>query len=434
MRRLAVGAGGLGVSSLALPERAARAATPTRRGRSLEAISFVPAPGQVAPISGPGTDAPGTLFQVMYSTAAGPGSGNGNNYFAPWCSGVYAPDDGPLGSMVFCNGGGADYWGNEVYRFALDTRTWSRVSERSTGLNGKTGAPEDDPNFDAQWGEHISPGGKPPPQPGVPHSYDQMEYLPPHLGGGPRGSFMFITRTIVYRHRRFRHPHLFDLDSLRWRRGLAQPGIIRIGEVESPSWCFDAKRNRYWGIDGSESGIFITRLHSVVFDPNTRLGVAQTVPIPEFLTPSNYPVSRYWPRGDLLLVAGMSADRKAFALWACSLEENRASGFVVVPLAGNALPPPGAGYGLAYCDDLDCFFVRTAAGHRQKIWKVVPPKSNFLASPWQVEEIVMQGATVAPNDNGQGLWKRLMYAPPMKCLLWVDDTRGPVYAYRPLGS
>ena len=375
-----------------------------------------------------------TLADVMYWTAAGPGSRNGNSYFGNWCSGVYAPDDGTYGSLVFCNGGDADYWGNEVYKFSLDTRTWSRVSERSSGLNGQTAKNEDDPNFDTAWGEHVTPGGKVPPQPGVPHSYDQMEYLPPRLGGGARGAFLFPTRTIVYRYRAYKHPHIFDLSAKTWRRGSAAPGIVGIGNVDSPSWCFDSLRGRFWGIDGGASGIFITKINYLQFDPKTRLASAYGVAIPQYLTPWGYPVSRYWRGGDLMLVAGLTRDGTAFGLWACPLATAEERGFVALPLGGKAMPPPSQGYGFAYCGDLDCFFVRTSSAHRQKMWKITPPKSNYLASTWTVEEINMGGVTVAEKGNGQGMWKRLMYAPPLKCLIWVDDVQGPVYAYRPAGT
>ena len=110
-------------------------------------IAKVPPPGEVAAISGPGTDAPNTMSKVMYLTTAGGASGSGGNYFSIWCSGVHAPDDGPYGSMVFSNGGDGDYWGNEVYKFSIATRTWSRECERSTGISGAVG----DPNFDAAW-------------------------------------------------------------------------------------------------------------------------------------------------------------------------------------------------------------------------------------------------------------------------------------------
>lgn len=407
--------------------------SPRSRNRAAAGIGKALRPGEVAAIAGPGTDAPNTLSDVMYLTPAGHGSGNGNNYFGNWCSGVYAPDDGPYGSMVFCNGGDGDYWGNEVYKFALDTRTWSRASERSTGLTGKTTIVDGDPNFDADWGEHLTPGGTIPPQPGVPHSYDQMEYLPPHLGGGSKGAFLFPTRTIVYRYRRYKHPHVFDLDKKVWRRGSATTGMIGIGNVDSPSWCFDTLRDRFWGIDGGLSSQFISRINYLAFDAKTGLATASSAMIPRHLTPRGYPVSRYWPTGDLMLLAGQNRDGTAFSVRACPLANAGESGFVTLALSGDTIPVPSGGYGLAYCEDLDCFFVRTSSAHRQKIWKLIPPKSNYLANAWVIEEINMSGIAVSAKDNRQGMWKRFMYAPPLKCLLWVDDIHGAVYAYRPLG-
>jgi len=379
-------------------------------------------------LSGPGTNAPGTLAAVMYRTPAGPGSGTGNNYFSMWTSGCYAKDDGPFGSMVFCSGGDGDYWGNEVYKFSLDTRTWTRECSRSTGLSGE----RSDPNFDTAWGEHLSPGGNPPPQPGVPHTYDQVEYLPPHLGGGASGSFMFCTRTVVYRVRGFRHPHVFDLHARRWRRGSETPGIVAYGaQTDAPSWCFDTKRNRYWGIRGGEGGHSINRLNYLDFDPKTGLATSGHVNIPSHLTPRQLPFSRHWPTGDLMLIGGWNRAGTAFDLRACSLA-HASMGFSSLELSGSTIPL--GRYGFAYCDDLDCFFVRMSSGHRQKIWKIVPPDSDALARPWDVEEITMRGVTVAAAGHGQGMWKRLMYVPPLKCLTWVDDAQGAVYAYRPLGT
>jgi len=369
------------------------------------------------------------MSDVMYLTPAGPGSGSGNNYFANWCSGVYAPDDAIYGSMVFCCGGDADYWGNEVYKFALDTRTWSRVSERSTGLNGVTTS-GGDPNFDETWGEHA------PNTPGVPHSYDQMEYLPSALGGGPKGAFLFPTRTIVYRTRKFHHPHFFDLDAKTWRRGSATPGIVAWEGnpgPDEPTWCFDSSRNRFWGLSAGDGGLFATRLHYMDFDLGTRLATASFVAIPSFLTPYISPTSRYWPTGDLMIAVGLDSGLANIQIIACPLA-TPASGFTQLTLAG-AVIPVGRRYGFAYCNDLDCFFLRTCeGGNTQKVWKLQPPASNYLTSAWTATEIVMGGDTVAAKENLQGMWKRFMYAPPLKCLIWVDDIRGAVYAYRPVGT
>ena len=388
-------------------------------------------PGDVKAISGPGTDAPNTMSDVMYLTPAGEGSRNGTGYFGNWCSGVYAPNDGMLGAMVFSNGGDADYWGNEVYKFSIETRTWSRECVRSTGINGRRSV-GGDPNFDGTWGEHITPGGTPPPQPGVPHSYDQMEYLPPHLGGGAKGSFMFCTRTIVYGYRGFNHPHVFNLYAKAWRHGSTTPGIVAFGASDSPTWCFDSNRNRFWGLMGGASGIQNEAIRYLDFNSNTGLATSGGIAMPTFLSPNGYPVSRYWPTGDLMMVLGKSGD--VVKLFSASLEIVGKSGFSSLNLGGATLPATGQGYGLAYCDAMDCFFVRTAAGHRQKIWKITPPKSNYLRSAWIVDEITMRGSAVIGEGNPQGMWKRFMYVPPLKCLMWVDDIKGGVYAYRPMGT
>ena len=395
--------------------------------RSVAGIGNVPPRGEVAAISGPGTDAPNTMSDVMYLIPAGPGSGTGGNYFANWCSGVYAPDDGIHGSMLFCNGGDGDYWGNEVYKFSLDTRIWSRESERSIGLTGVTTA-GGDRGFDETWGEHA--GGAP----GVPHSYDQMEYLPPTLGGGAKGAFLFPTRTIVYRTRKYFHPHFFDLDAKKWHRGSAFPNITSYGGTmgpDEPTWCFDASRGRFWGISGGDGGLWNSRLQYLDFDPATRLATAGFISIPRQLTPYMSPVSRRWPAGDLMLVIGLNRALDAIQVIACPLATPTA-GFSPINLTGDTIP--AGKYGLAYCDDLDCFFVRMAAGFRQTIWKLTPPKSSYLTRAWAVEKTDMGGATVGATDHPQGMWKRFMYAPPLKCLIWVDDVKGAVYAYRPVGT
>jgi len=384
-------------------------------------------PGEVKAISGPGTDAPNTMSNVMYLTPAGEGSRNGSSYFGNWCSGAYARHDGASGAMVFSNGGDADYWGNEIYKFSIDTRVWSRECARSGAMNGRTKA-GDDSNFDETWGEHTTPGGTPPPQPGVPHSYDQIEYLPPKLGGGAKGSFMFCTRTIVYRYRRFSHPHVFDLNAKKWRRGSATPGIVGFGASDAPTWCFDSSRNRFWGLMGGASGVRNEVLRYLDFSSETGLATSGSLAMPSFLSPG-YPTSRYWPKGDLLLVIGVSEG--VVTLLSASLDPAGKKGFSAVRLSGAKLPVDSQGYGLVYCDDMDCFFVRTASGHRQKIWRITPPESRSTQGTWAVEEITMRGGLVDGKDNPQGMWKRFMYVPPLKCLMWVDDIKGAVYAYRP---
>jgi hypothetical protein len=388
--------------------------------------AWLPPVGEVKAISGPGTDAPNVAANVMYLSPAGPGSGSGGNYFGNWCSGVYAEDDGTLGSLVYCSGGDGDYWGNEVYKFLFDNRSWSRECERSTGLLGGTSGNPPDPNFDSVWSEHVSGTLR---QPGVPHSYDQTEYLPAALGGGAKGSFVFLTRTQVYRYHGAKSPQLFDLDKGTWRRGYSDPNVVAWEGTlppDAPSWCLDRTRNRYWGI--KDGGIYITRLNWMSFGVNGQLNSVGGTPIPQFLVPKRYPTSRHWPKGDLLLVAGMNPSLTGFSLNACPLA-TPATGFKLLTLSGNNIPG-GGGYGFVHCPDLDCFFVRTADGSRQVIWKITPPASDYLTGTWTVTQITMPGDTVSAKGNAQGMWKRFAYAANIKSLAWVDDINGPVYVFR----
>lgn len=132
-----------------------------------------------------------------------------------------------------------------------------------------------------------------------------------------------------------------------------------------------------------------------------------------------------------MLVAGQNRALTGFEAKACSLVAT-AFGFSTLALTGDIIP--AGRYGFAYCDDLDCFFVRMADGDRQTIWKLQPPASNYLARSWTVTKITMAGVTVAAVGHVQGMWKRFMYVPRLKCLMWVDDIKGAVYAYRPVGT
>ncbi len=69
--------------------------------------------------------------------------------------------------------------------------------------------------------------------------------------------------------------------------------------------------------------------------------------------------------------------------------------------------------------------MRCPAGEPAKIWKIKPS----LTVAWTVEEISFDDP---PADNGhvQGMWKRFMYVPSLKSVVWVDNATSPVYGVR----
>ncbi len=404
--------------------------------------SWVPLAGQVAAISGPGTAAPNTLSSVLYGTAVDGFGGAGLTYFSSWCSGVYAPNYGTYGAIAFANGGDGDYFGNEGYVFEFDTRTWKRLGVRSTGLNGLRGSPGADPNFDdSAWGEHTTPGGVPPPQPGIPHNYDAVEYLPPSMGGGINGSLLLATRSAVYSLRKFAHPHYLDLATGTWHRGTTAFGAFTPWNQNmiSPTWFFDSFRNRFWGMQADFGSVIADKIGWYTFNSSGIATVGAVWPMAAVATPSRYPTSRYWPTGDLMLTCGIGSASQ-FIILAAKLSTLSASvGLTQLTLTGDIIPFPhpggsdAGGYGFTYCSDLDCFFVRTSAQNRQIVYQITPPAAPYLTNPWNVTAITMGGATVSTVETFQGMWKRFNYCPSIKCLTWVDDPNGAVYAYRPVG-
>lgn len=358
-----------------------------------------------------------TLKSVMYLTSAAPGdSGIGDNYFGNWTSGCYAKSDGLLGSMVFSCGGDRDYGGNEVYKLSLDSLRFSRECERSTGLVATVSGNPVDPNYDYAWGEHVNGALR---QPGAPHNYDAVEYLPPECGGGPKGSLVFLTRSFVYKTNGYKHPHVFDLDKKAWRRGSVSPGIVQWDGTmipDSPCWAYDSKRKKFWG--AKNGGQWVNRLVSLTFGADGMATAGASV-FPDVLIQSGYPTMRYWPTGDQLVTVGLSQDRTKFQLMTSPVVNPR-----FLTLLTTTAIPVSNGYGFAYSQRMDKFFVRLSAGSRQLIWKITP-------GTWTIEQIAMTGDTVMPKGNPNGMWKRLMCIErDFTCLAWMDDISGPVYAYR----
>lgn len=293
---------------------------------------------------------------------------------------------------------------------------WERCNERAQPLTGNT-SPGGDPNFDEVYVEHKSSDGTV--QPAAPHPYDQVGYVSPGEGGGLKGSFAFLTRTICYRVRGARHPHLFDLDAKQWKRGSTAPDIVKWAAAnDSPTWCYDTLRKRHWGIMGSGSPVQITALHYQDFVGG--LATTGQVSIPASMSLQGYPVSGYWPEGDSMVVLGTDNSSGAFLSAMRVAKLSDAIGFQPVTLTGDSLPA-SQGYGFAYLGGK--FYVRLADGARQTLWEITP-------GTWAVRQITMQGVTVAEKGNANGMWKRLMAVEALSCLMWVDDVSGPVYAYR----
>ena len=157
-----------------------------------------------------------------------------------WNGAVFASRFGASGSMILFGGGHDDYFGSDVHAFDLSTRQWSRISD------GYVLGKANDYGPGAVYPDAVYPDGSPLP----PHTYGYVQYdregndyllfkgqteLGPHVKSAPI-------------------PHLFNLDSLTWRRGSKHPSAI-LGSGGWTTW--DAARRILWGHSGDSGNAFI---------------------------------------------------------------------------------------------------------------------------------------------------------------------------------
>jgi hypothetical protein len=154
-----------------------------------------------------------------------------------WNGAAYASRYGASGSMIIFGGGHNDYFGSDVHAFDLASRQWRRIADGYVrGSDNEYGA-------GARYPDSLYPDGSPLP----PHTYDYAQYDP--LGNdyilfkgqtelGPDVQAVAI-------------PHLFNLDTLRWRHGPRHPAAI----LNSAGWTtWDASRRVVWGHSGDAGG------------------------------------------------------------------------------------------------------------------------------------------------------------------------------------
>jgi hypothetical protein len=154
-----------------------------------------------------------------------------------WNSAVYASRFGVSGSMIVFGGGHNDYFGSDVHAFDLASRQWRRISD------GYVGGAEREYGAGASYPDSAYPDGSPLP----PHTYGYVQY--DRLGNdyillkGQTELGEAVKAVAI--------PHLFNLETLRWRRGPRHPTAI----LNSGGWTtWDDSRRVLWGHSGDDGG------------------------------------------------------------------------------------------------------------------------------------------------------------------------------------
>ena len=154
-----------------------------------------------------------------------------------WNSAVYASRFGASGSMIVFGGGHNDYFGSDVHAFDLESRQWRRISD------GYVGGAAHAYGAGASYPDSVYPDGSPLP----PHTYGYVQY---DLVGN---DYLLLKGQTELGDavKAVPIPHLFNLDTLRWRRGPRHPTAI----LNSGGWTtWDATRRVLWGHSGDDGG------------------------------------------------------------------------------------------------------------------------------------------------------------------------------------
>jgi hypothetical protein len=154
-----------------------------------------------------------------------------------WNGAVYASRFGASGSMILFGGGHNDYFGSDVHAFDLASREWRRISD------GYIGGGDRDYGAGATYPDSLYPDGSPLP----PHTYGYVQY-------DPIGNDYILLKGQTELGRSVKAvaiPHLFNLETMRWRRGPKHPTAI----LNSGGWTtWDDSRRLLWGHAGDDGG------------------------------------------------------------------------------------------------------------------------------------------------------------------------------------
>lgn len=328
---------------------------------------------------------------------------------AAWCGAAFAPDYGRLGAWITTGGGHGDYFGNEVYAFELDTRRWVRLNDPYPG------GPDSEVDYDEC--EYA---------PGIPlssHTYQHTQYLPPSLGGGPKGSLLLVVSYACGKLARGTgRAHACDLASGRWSRfsvNKAQSSIYRTSAT-----CFDTRRRRIWRVPGGSADIESLDLAQREFSATAsgRLGG------------QNFAVDHtcaYDPERDLILALDWRP-RSDASLWVLDLA--RPQRWWYVPTQGPVPPTQAEGMALEWCPPLRCFVGYEGSG-ATFVRKLTAPSGDVLAGPWRWSIETLDGDPPARRAKGPRMsFSRFRWAPSVASFVWADGRDLPVQAWRLRGT
>jgi hypothetical protein len=299
-----------------------------------------------------------------------------------WNGAVFASRLGASGSMIVFGGGHDDYFGSDVHAFDLHTRRWSRISD------GYVSGKANEYGADAVYPDAVYPDGSPLP----PHTYGYVQY-----DAEGNDYLMFKGQTeLGPRVKSAAIPHIFNLDSLTWRRGLRHPSAI-IGSGGWTTW--DALRRILWGHSGDSGNAFIG------FSPDSRnadgtVGSWTTLYPKKIQTHADHNAMAIDPVRDIIVVIISSSN----ALYAI---DPSAPARELAGLSSSGNQPVISDYAaLEYATNLDRF-VYYSANDGPQIYSIAAPAGStwleLTTGPWIWRRVLNDANRLDPIAHAAAL-------------------------------
>jgi len=385
--------------------------------------SFVPPVGQVRSID---LDANGDPVNYIWDVRGTPypdsgpkpgwWGGGGVDQLFVFNSGIYAEKYGPLGSLISHGGGDGAYWGNEVYRFDLETRRWTQDGAGSKELIGGCPYANAANCTISDWDRPIGDPLRIDPetcaysdgQVMCNHTYDGMIYIPPELAGNQNGWLMKPVTMLGYTTRSTGWTHIYDFDTHKWRKWGANKNTLIPDSGHLPISGLDVYRKRVWNNHGYID--LETETHTpIVTINNVPEGTAEFDPVRDIF------VSTGTIGGDSALPGRIKV---------LDVRNSNYTNWVTHDLVGAG--PNGRQFyrsGFVYVPEVDCYYayknaVDLTEADPMALWKITPPSYNeAVTGQWTVERVPLSGGPIPPSGYN-GTYGRFVWISKWRCFAW----------------
>jgi hypothetical protein len=332
--------------------------------------------------------------------------------FNSYGGGTFVADYSAAGAYVLAGTGGHNHPRNVgAALFDFEDATWKRVD-----AIGATSGDSDYTLADLDGAPYYEVSGTTVPSP--PHPYQTLCPLPTRLGGGPRGSVVYVTRSaIAVESVSSAGVHQFDLATGVWSRPTEDLAITAPPESSA---VFDPGRDRFWfmpyGLHNYREAHFLDASDW------------------SFAAVGQFPD---WPSGELengrvfLHEAGASTlvvrQGAMESLWAFDPDEPDL-GWRRLTTAGTV---PNNTNVFARSSDGLYYWMSRAGGNT--VVRMTPPADAF-AGTWTIDAIELVGPTMPERTQTSGTlehYTALFYVPAIDVMAWIAGGEAQVALFRP---